>query len=155
MHLEALLDEFSNADGLEFKRRDRLQGDIRNEVKLRGVEEDLGLNDASSTAEAITRIDRFVCDIKESQFGDGLHIFGREPETQHSFDVSAAAQAEKEGLRRALRAKRVAAGPSGSPFRGRLDVLPTGRNLYTTDPRSVPDTRGLCARGETSRRACA
>ncbi len=146
VHLEALLDEFSNADGLDPKRRDRLQGDIRNEAKLRGVEEDLGLNDASSTAEAITRIDRFVCDIKESQFGDGLHIFGCEPETQHSFDVSAAAQAEKEGLRRALRAKRVAAGPSGSPFRGRLDVLPTGRNLYTTDPRSVP-TRAAYAQG--------
>ena len=111
MHLEALLDEFSNADGLDPKRRDRLQGDIRNEAKLRGVEEDLGLNDASSTAEAITRIDRFVCDIKESQFGDGLHIFGCEPETQHSFDVSAATVEKKacvalyaqNGLQRAIR----------------------------------------------------
>ena len=28
-------------------------------------------------AEAIPRIDRFVCDLKESQFGDGLHVFGR------------------------------------------------------------------------------
>ena len=28
-------------------------------------------------AEAITRIDRFVCDVKESQFGDGLHVWGR------------------------------------------------------------------------------
>jgi cobaltochelatase CobN len=32
----------------------------------------------------------------------------------------------------------VAPGPSGSPFRGRSDVLPTGRNLYTIDPRAVP-----------------
>jgi cobaltochelatase CobN len=32
----------------------------------------------------------------------------------------------------------VAPGPSGSPWRGRADVLPTGRNLFTTDPRTVP-----------------
>jgi cobaltochelatase CobN len=32
----------------------------------------------------------------------------------------------------------VPAGPSGSPTRGRLDVLPTGRNLYSVDPRAVP-----------------
>jgi cobaltochelatase CobN len=27
----------------------------------------------------MVRIDRFVCDIKESQFGDGLHIYGNAP----------------------------------------------------------------------------
>ncbi|MEO1460593.1 MAG: cobaltochelatase subunit CobN, partial [Pseudomonadota bacterium] len=37
-----------------------------------------------------------------------------------------------------LDGRRIAGGPSGSPYRGRTDVLPTGRNLYTTDPRSVP-----------------
>ena len=29
-------------------------------------------------------------------------------------------------------------GPAGAPARGRLDVLPTGRNLFAIDPRSVP-----------------
>ncbi|MGP4843131.1 cobaltochelatase subunit CobN [Marinobacter sp. 1Y8] len=29
-------------------------------------------------------------------------------------------------------------GPSGAPSRGRLDTLPTGRNFYTVDNRSVP-----------------
>ena len=32
----------------------------------------------------------------------------------------------------------VPAGPSGSPTRGRVDVLPTGRNFYAIDPRSLP-----------------
>jgi cobaltochelatase CobN len=32
----------------------------------------------------------------------------------------------------------VPAGPSGSPLRGLVNVLPTGRNFYTVDPRSVP-----------------
>jgi cobaltochelatase CobN len=29
-------------------------------------------------------------------------------------------------------------GPSGAPTRGRIDVLPTGRNFFTIDPRAVP-----------------
>ena len=77
--LETLLDEFSNADGLDPKRRDRLQSDIRDEAEALDLQSELGLDEATSLAEAITRIDTFVCDIKESQFGDGLHVFGRAP----------------------------------------------------------------------------
>jgi cobaltochelatase CobN len=146
LRLETLLDEFSNADGLDPRRRDRLQADIRTEAQAIGVEDDLGLDRAASTAEAITRIDRFVCDIKESQFGDGLHVFGRAPLVDSPFDPHATAQAERAGLLDALAGKRIAAGPSGSPYRGRSDVLPTGRNLFTTDPRSVP-TRSAYAQG--------
>ncbi len=126
--LEALLDEFSNADGLDPARRDRLQRDIRDEATATGLAATLGLDDAQSQADAITRIDTFVCDVKESQYGDGLHIYGR---GEHG-------AAERLGLLSALQGKRVASGPSGSPWRGRADVLPTGRNLYTTDPRAVP-----------------
>ena len=133
VRLESLLDEFSNADGLDPRRRDRLQSEIRDEARALGVEDDLGLDAAASAAEAITRIDRFVCDIKESQFGDGLHIWG-------------AGAGEREGLTAGLTGRRVPAGPSGSPWRGRSDVLPTGRNLFTTDPRSVP-TRAAHAQG--------
>lgn len=32
----------------------------------------------------------------------------------------------------------VPSGPSGSPLRGLVNVLPTGRNFYTVDPRAVP-----------------
>jgi cobaltochelatase CobN len=38
----------------------------------------------------------------------------------------------------ALRGRHIPAGPSGSPTRGRLDVLPTGRNFYSVDPRALP-----------------
>lgn len=146
VRLESLLDEFSNADGLDPKRRDRLQEDIRDEAQAIGLENDLSLNQASCTAEAITRIDRFVCDIKESQFGDGLHIYGRKPAVTASFDTEPSADAERSALLDALAGKRIEAGPSGSPYRGRSDVLPTGRNLYTTDPRSVP-TRAAYTQG--------
>jgi len=144
--LENLLDEFSNADGLDPKRRDRLQDSIRTEAEALGLADQLGMDAATSLAEAITRIDTFVCDIKESQFGDGLHIYGRPPENQSAFDAGPSANSERKALIRALEGKRIEAGPSGSPYRGRTDVLPTGRNLFTTDPRSVP-TRAAYAQG--------
>ncbi|MBC3942073.1 cobaltochelatase subunit CobN [Sphingomonas albertensis] len=144
--LEALLDEFSNADGLDPARRDRLQRDIRDEATATGLAATLGLDDALSQADAITRIDTFVCDVKESQYGDGLHIYGR---GEHG-------AAERAGLLSALQGKRIAPGPSGSPWRGRADVLPTGRNLYTTDPRAVPSraahTQGIKLADELVRR---
>ena len=42
---------------------------------------------------------------------------------------------ELEHVLAALHGRHVPAGPSGSPTRGRLDVLPTGRNFYSVDPR--------------------
>jgi cobaltochelatase CobN len=126
--LERLLDEYSTADGLDPARRQRLIAAIRDEARAAGLEDDLGLDAAAAPAEAIPRIDRFVCDLKESQFGDGLHVFGR----------GACGDAERDALRAALAGRRIAPGPSGSPYRGRQDVLPTGRNLFSVDPRAVP-----------------
>ncbi|MGP3697980.1 cobaltochelatase subunit CobN [Rhodobacter sp. NSM] len=131
--LERLLDEYSTADGLDPARRGRLIESIRDEARAAGVEDDLGLPPNAAPAEAITRIDRFVCDLKESRYGDGLHVYGQ-------------GEGEGEGLLTALSGRRVAAGPSGSPHRGRTDVLPTGRNLYSVDPRAVP-SRAAQAQG--------
>ncbi len=126
--LEQLLDEYSTADGLDPARRQRLIADIRDEARAAGLDADLGLPASAAPAEAIPRIDRFVCDLKESQFGDGLHVFGR----------GAYGEAERTALIAALSGRRVAPGPAGSPYRGRQDVLPTGRNLFAVDPRAVP-----------------
>ena len=131
--LERLLDEYSSADGLDPARRTRLITSIRGEAASSGLSADLGLPRDASPAEAITRIDRFVCDIKESQFGDGLHVYGQ-------------GAGEMAGLMAALNGRRVAPGPAGSPYRGRRDVLPTGRNLYSVDPRAVP-TRNAHTQG--------
>ncbi|SEN31735.1 cobaltochelatase CobN subunit [Gemmobacter aquatilis] len=131
--LERLLDEYSTADGLDPARRDRLIAAVRLEAQAAGVEADLGIPPDASPAEAITRIDRFVCDIKESQYGEGLHVFGQ-------------GIGEMPGLLMALEGRHVAPGPSGSPYRGRSDVLPTGRNLFSVDPRAVP-SRAAYAQG--------
>ena len=136
IRLEQLLDEYSTADGLDPARRQRLVAAIRDEARAAGVEDDLGLAASASAAEVIPRIDRFVCDLKESQFGDGLHVFGR----------GACGDEERCALMSALSGCRVAPGPAGSPFRGTNDVLPTGRNLFAVDPRAVP-TRSAHAQG--------
>ncbi len=49
----------------------------------------------------------------------------------------------------ALEGRFVPAGPSGAPTRGRLDVLPTGRNFYALDSRSIP-TRSAWELGQRS-----
>ncbi|MBB3880618.1 cobaltochelatase subunit CobN [Sphingomonas pseudosanguinis] len=141
--LEALLDEYANADGLDPARRDRLRGLIAEEAENVGLGETLGL---AGTDDPLARIDAFVCDVKDSQFGEGLHIFGRGEQ----------GAAERAGLLAGLDGKRVPAGPSGSPYRGRADVLPTGRNLYAIDPRAVPSraaqTQGVKLAEELLRR---
>jgi cobaltochelatase CobN len=136
VRLEQLLDEYSTADGLDPARRRRLIASIRDEARAAGLEDDLGLAASAAAAEAIPRIDRFVCDLKESQFGNGLHVFGQ----------GVCGAAEEDALFAALSGRRVAPGPAGSPHRGRRDVLPTGRNLFAVDPRAVP-TRAAQAQG--------
>ncbi|TIT02728.1 MAG: cobaltochelatase subunit CobN, partial [Mesorhizobium sp.] len=59
-----------------------------------------------------------------------------EGETDPLRDQSAAA--EKAALIAVLDGRHVPAGPAGAPARGRRDVLPTGRNLFTSDPRNMP-----------------
>lgn len=45
---------------------------------------------------------------------------------------------EIEQVLRALDGRFIPAGPSGSPLRGLVNVLPTGRNFYSVDPKAVP-----------------
>ena len=45
---------------------------------------------------------------------------------------------ELDAVLHALDGGHVPAGPSGSPLRGLVNVLPTGRNFYAVDPKAVP-----------------
>ena len=67
--LEALLDEFSNADGLDPARRDRLQRDIRDEAtahRARRRRWASTTRDPQPTRSPAST--RFVCDVKDSQY---------------------------------------------------------------------------------------
>ena len=238
--LEALVDEYYLASGLDRRRRDSLRADILDLTKSTRLDIDAGFtgNDDAD----LQRLDAFLCDLKEAQIRDGLHILGASPEGRletdllvaltrvprglgengdqsliralaqdfgfTGFDPLTCAMAEawagprpealtalsedpwrsmgdtverlelfaahllsggadpdgfartrvviaeiEQRIRPALRAcgpneiaslmkglagRFVAPGSSGAPTRGRLDVLPTGRNFYSLDNRTVP-----------------
>jgi cobaltochelatase CobN len=140
--IERLLDEYSVADGLDPRRRERLAQSIVEAARETGLDRDSGLREAMTPLESVVRLDSFVCEIKDTLVADGLHIFGRVPlharEGQGDIPYEACAAGERTALLAALDGKHVAPGPAGSPWRGRRDVLPTGRNLYTVDTRAVP-----------------
>jgi cobaltochelatase CobN len=50
----------------------------------------------------------------------------------------ACGEQERQALLAGLEGRRIAAGPSGAPTRGRPDLLPTGRNFYSVDLRGLP-----------------
>jgi cobaltochelatase CobN len=136
--LERLVDEYAQADGLDRRRRERLATLIVETAQRTGLAREAGVNTAFAPDEALRRIDAWLCDLKDLAIKDGLHIYGRAPAGTDDPLWRTSAQAERTALLEALDGRRVAAGPAGAPTRGRRDVLPTGRNLFTADPRTLP-----------------
>ncbi len=153
--LDRLVNEFSSADGLDMRRRNVLADEIVFAAQNAGLDKDLGLDKTTCTEDAIAQIDAFLCDVKEMTIRDGLHIFGSSTETDDK-NLAACGPSEMAALVAALDGHFVGPGPSGAPSRGRRDVLPTGRNLTTIDPRGVPThtalTHGRAAGEEILRR---
>ena len=52
--------------------------------------------------------------------------------------LDACPKQEQQSLLRGLAGGRIPPGPAGAPTRGRLEVLPTGRNFYSIDLRGLP-----------------
>jgi len=144
--LRDLVEEFSQAQVLDPRRAEIVAREIRSRAEASGLAASCGVTADLSMNEALTRLDAHLCDIAELPFRDGLHVFGR------SELDPASAQAEREGLLRALDGRFVPPGPAGSPHRGRPDVLPTGRNLSTLDPRAIP-TRAAARLGALAAQA--
>jgi len=136
--LERLVDEYAQADGLDRRRRERLANLIVETAQRTGLAREAGVDGAAPPDDALRRIDAWLCDVKDLAIKDGLHIFARAPLGTDDPLWRASAEAERTALLAALDGRRVAPGPAGSPTRGRRDVLPTGRNLFTADPRTLP-----------------
>jgi cobaltochelatase CobN len=141
--LERLVDEYAQADGLDRRRRERLATLIVETAQRTGLAREAGVDTAFAPDEALRRIDAWLCDLKDLAVKDGLHIYGREPSGVDDPVWRTSAESERAALLAALDGRRVAPGPAGAPTRGRRDVLPTGRNLYTADPRTLPTPTAL------------
>ncbi|GAA4744338.1 cobaltochelatase subunit CobN [Nocardioides endophyticus] len=223
--LEQLLDEHANIAAMDPAKLPAVRGEIWQLMHAAEMHRDLGLDERPGDEEFddfILHVDGWLCEIKDAQIRDGLHVLGQAPEgearvnlvlailrasqvwggqtaavpglrsalglkegseavtavdaiesqardlVQRMEDASWSPQAadtmhddpevqrvlrfaaeqvvprlrrttdELDALLHALEGGFVPAGPSGSPLRGLVNVLPTGRNFYTVDPRAVP-----------------
>ncbi|MGE2688849.1 cobaltochelatase subunit CobN [Mycolicibacterium pulveris] len=223
--LEQLLDEHANIAALDPGKLPAIRQQIWTLMRAAKMDHDLGLEDRpdeDSFDDMLLHVDGWLCEIKDVQIRDGLHILGQTPTGEAELDLvlailrarqlfggeqtvpglrqalglaedgndertavdaaeSAARElvaalqnsrwnpdvvdtltdnadvaavlrfaatevvprmagtaAEIDQLLRALDGRFIAAGPSGSPLRGLVNVLPTGRNFYAVDPRAVP-----------------
>ncbi|WP_306371413.1 cobaltochelatase subunit CobN [Nocardiopsis sp. CC223A] len=222
--LEQLLDEHANIAAMDPAKLPAVRGEIWALMRAAEMHRDLGLAERPDDEEFddfLLHVDGWLCEIKDTQIRDGLHVLGAAPEgpTRVNLVLSvlraaqvwggvggavpglraalglkegaptaevdavealarglvermeaagwdpaavpglhddeqvravlefAAAQVvprlarttdELDHVLRALAGGFVPAGPSGSPLRGLVNVLPTGRNFYTVDPRAVP-----------------
>lgn len=78
--LEALVDEYYEASGVDPRRLLRLKGQILDLVRDIGLDRDAGIHDHDDEDMALQKLDAYLCDLKEMQIRDGLHIFGLAPE---------------------------------------------------------------------------
>ncbi len=78
LRLETLLDEFAAAEAMDPPRADRLRRDIVDLARANGFDRDIGAADVDD-ADFLVSLDSHLCDLKELQIRDGLHVFGQSP----------------------------------------------------------------------------
>ena len=240
--LEGLIDEYHEAAGLDPNRIERLRLNILEMMESSRIDIDASIGSGDDADSRLRKLDAYLCELKEAQIRDGLHVLGEAPRGRllrdlalalarsprrngsgrdasligaiaedlgigNGFDpltcdmsqdwtlarpellkgvstdawrtagdtverlellaieladdrvnppgpvsvdvldefrrtivpsIEACGNAESDAILTALDGRFVAPGPSGAPTRGRPDVLPTGRNFYSVDSRSLP-----------------
>ncbi|MGV0790934.1 cobaltochelatase subunit CobN [Mycolicibacterium sp. XJ1819] len=223
--LEQLLDEHANVSALDPGKLPAIRQQIWTLMRAAKMDHDLGLEERpeeDSFDDMLLHVDGWLCEIKDVQIRDGLHVLGEKPTGEAELDLVLAILRARQlfggeqtvpGLRqalgltedgsddraevdaaedaarklvaalqesgwdagivdtltddaqvaailrfaateviprlagtadeinqilRALDGRFIESGPSGSPLRGLVNVLPTGRNFYSVDPKAVP-----------------
>ncbi len=186
--LETLLDDYARLEVLDPSKLPALAGRIWSAIERANLQADLEIAERpENLGELVAHIDGYLCEVKDIQIKDGLHILGRAPEGEQlrglisamlhlepaedpllegidaaGWDPGSVSHPDPElaerlryactdlvprirqtpgeltAVVRALTGHHVQSGPSGAPTRGRPDVLPTGRNFYSVDPRALP-----------------
>ncbi|MEV5806854.1 cobaltochelatase subunit CobN [Streptomyces parvulus] len=221
--LEQLLDEYAQIASMDPAKLPAIRAQIWTLIQAAKLDHDLGLRDRPDDDgfdDFLLHVDGWLCEVKDAQIRDGLHVLGNPPAgadrvnlvlailrarqiwggttalpglrealgldesaatrttadaaeeqaralvqamddagwdlaavpSEHGEQVAAvlefaarevvprlaATTAEIDHAVHALNGGFVPAGPSGSPLRGLVNVLPTGRNFYSVDPKAVP-----------------
>ncbi|MCY4051307.1 MAG: cobaltochelatase subunit CobN [Gammaproteobacteria bacterium] len=88
--LERLLDEFYEARTLDSQRESLLRKDILECILKQDLHRDLDISRPQNEVEEMQLLnctDAYLCELKESQIRNGLHIFGHSPEGQLASDT--------------------------------------------------------------------
>ena len=96
--LEALVDEYYEASGGDPRRIRLLSRQILDLVADIGLDRDAGIAKGESEGEALKKLDAYLCDLKEMQIRDGLHVFGVSPEGRLLTDLTVALARVPRGL---------------------------------------------------------
>ncbi len=80
--IESQMDEYYEAAGMDRARSEALLADILATAEHSGIAADCGIASGDDAAEKLLKLDNFLCDLKELQIRDGLHVFGISPTRQ-------------------------------------------------------------------------
>ena len=96
--LEQLVDEYYEAAGLDPRRLAALRADIVDLARRTGLDRDCGVAAGDPPDDALAKLDNHLCELKEMQIRDGLHVFGVSPAGERRIDLLAAlARLPREG----------------------------------------------------------
>ena len=85
--LEALVDEYALATDLDPKRAAVIAEDILSLARAQRLDADVNVTRDTPTNDALRALDAHLCDLKEMQIRDGLHVFGRTPQPARLNDL--------------------------------------------------------------------
>ncbi|GHF04900.1 cobaltochelatase subunit CobN [Aliiroseovarius zhejiangensis] len=84
--LEALVDEYYEAAGVDPRRIDHLRREILTLTQATGLDADVGMS-GEDQEQDLAKLDAYLCELKEAQIRDGLHIFGQSPQDRLERDL--------------------------------------------------------------------
>jgi cobaltochelatase CobN len=85
--LEAMVDEYALAADLDPKRAGAIAGDILSLARTQRLDADIDIDRETPMADALRALDAHLCDLKEMQIRDGLHVFGKVPPAEQKTEL--------------------------------------------------------------------
>ncbi|MEX1205747.1 MAG: cobaltochelatase subunit CobN, partial [Dongiaceae bacterium] len=159
--LERLVDEYYEAAGLDPRRCRLLREQILELAARTGLDKDCGVGGEDDSAAALGKLDNHLCELKEMQIRDGLHVFGHSPAGELLTDLLVALARTPRGtgadadasLLRAL-ARDLGLGPDfdplaaelGAPWAGPLPAALSGDDPWRTAGDTVERLEALARR---------
>ena len=80
--LERLIDEYYDAARGDPRRIAPLAAEILERARAAGIDRDCGIEPGDERGDALRKLDGFLCELKELQIRDGLHVFGTSPDRE-------------------------------------------------------------------------